>query len=107
MDIYCFRVAISQLRFNVLPLNNNVHRYSESSQKKNCPFCDERVENEHHFLFECCLYKELRDKFLKDLSSVPIHVLLKVSDVNIRHCISRYVFHAMNRRRKTLCTIFM
>ena len=102
MDIYCFRVAITQLRFNVLPLNNNVHRYSKSAQDKNCSFCDNQVEDEDHFLFHCCLYKDLRDKFLKKSSNAPIHVLLKATNADHRHNVSRYVFHAINRRKKIL-----
>ena len=37
-DIYCFRVAVSQARFGVLPLNINLHRCSVLSLGRNCAF---------------------------------------------------------------------
>ena len=37
-DIYCFRVAVSQAKFGVLPLNNHLHRYSVLSLDRNCAF---------------------------------------------------------------------
>eukprot|EP00745_Piridium_sociabile_P024692 TRINITY_DN39152_c0_g3_i7.p1 TRINITY_DN39152_c0_g3~~TRINITY_DN39152_c0_g3_i7.p1 ORF type:complete len:104 (-),score=4.88 TRINITY_DN39152_c0_g3_i7:199-510(-) len=102
MDTYCFRVAITQLRFNVLPLNNNMHRYSEHSKDKNCPFCEKQIENEHHLLFDCVLYKDLRVKFLKESTKLPLYVLLKSTNMNHRHNVSRFVFHALNRRTKVI-----
>ena len=59
-DIYCFRVAVSQTRFGVLPLNNNLHRYSVLSLDRNCAFCISEIQNEHHFLFKCPMYADLR-----------------------------------------------
>ena len=38
-DIYRFRVAVSQTKFGVLPLNNHLHRYSVLSLDRNCAFC--------------------------------------------------------------------
>ena len=35
IDLYCFRVAVSQARFGVLPLNN-LHQYSVLSLDRNC-----------------------------------------------------------------------
>ena len=48
--IDCFRVAVSQARFGVLPLNNNLHRYSVLSLDRNFAFCVNEIENKHHFL---------------------------------------------------------
>jgi len=58
----CFRVAITQIRFNVLPLNNNVHRYSKSFRDKYCPFCKNQIEIEQHFVFMCNAYDDIRKK---------------------------------------------
>jgi hypothetical protein len=102
MDTYCFRVAVTQLRFNVLPLNNNMHRYCESDHKKFCPFCNDQNENEQHFLFTCPVFEDLRIKFLKESVRLPIYVLLKATDNSHRHNLSRYVFHAINRRKRLL-----
>ena len=102
VDTYCFRVAISQLRCNVLPLNNNMYRYGDCSQKKNCPFCAIHIEDEVHFLFHCPLYNDLRNKFLKESATVPLHVLLQLTNDFHTHNISRYVFHAINKRKKAI-----
>ena len=36
IDIYCFRVALSQLRLGVLPINNNMKRYSNNVAASMC-----------------------------------------------------------------------
>ena len=36
IDIYCFRVAVTQLRVGVLPINSNMYRYSDCPTNKNC-----------------------------------------------------------------------
>ena len=70
-DIYCFRVAVSQARFGVLPLNNNLHRYSVLSLDKNLAFCINETENEHHFLFKCPMYADLRRNLYQILPVDP------------------------------------
>ena len=81
IDIYCFRVALTQLRLGVLPINSNMYRYSgcptkkerkkekrrkkkkkEKKKKKNLIF-QNQVENEDHFLLVCPLYTDLRNRF--------------------------------------------
>ena len=98
MDTYCFRVAISQVRMNVLPLNNNVHRYSSEYEKKLCPFCKE-IEDENHFLNQCSVYDDLREKFLNDSARIPINCLFSAKSSAHRYKLSRFVFHAINRRK--------
>ena len=39
IEIYCFRVGLCQLRLGVLPINNNLHRYSACAIQRNCLFC--------------------------------------------------------------------
>ena len=56
IDMYCFKVALTQLRLGVLPVNNN----SDCSTNKNCVFYRNHVENEDHFLLVCPLYTDLR-----------------------------------------------
>ena len=46
IDIDCFRVAVAQSRFGVLPLNNNLHRYSVSPIDRNCAICVSKIEND-------------------------------------------------------------
>ena len=65
IDIYCFRVALTQLRLGVLPINSNMYRYSDCPTNKNCAFFQNQVENENHFLLLCPLYTDLRNRFLE------------------------------------------
>ena len=102
MDTYCFRVAITQIRLNALPLNNNIYRYDETERKKLCPFCKTHKEDEEHFLFRCPLYRDLRNKFLKQSADLPIHTILEASQANHRFNLSRFVFHAINQPKKAL-----
>ena len=60
IDIYCFRVALTQLRLGVLPITSNMYRYSDCHKNKNCVFCQNQVENEDHFLLVCPLCTDLR-----------------------------------------------
>ena len=45
MDIYCFRVAYTHIRLGVLPINNDLRRYSNNPREKMCPFCTDSIEN--------------------------------------------------------------
>ena len=38
LEIYWFRVGLCQLRLGVLPINNNLHRYSACAIQRNCVF---------------------------------------------------------------------
>ena len=76
IDIYCFRVALTQLRLGVLPINSNMYRYSDCPTNKNCVFCQDKVQNEDHFLLVCPMYTDLRNRFLeqKRYSVVTEHI---------------------------------
>ena len=98
LDIFCFRVALSQLRFGVLPINNNSHRYSENVLARNCPFCKTIVEDERHFLFDCPLYDVLRNRFLSNRPFTVADLLRWKDPVRVK-ALSKFVFHAFKKRR--------
>ena len=102
IEMYSWHVAISQVRFNVLPLNCNLHRYSAFDYKRMCPFCRTKPENESHFLFECTVYNDLREKFLQASAGLSAQELLKANDSIHMHNLSRYIFHAINKRKRIL-----
>jgi hypothetical protein len=102
MDIYCFRVAVAQARFGVLPLNNNLHRYSVSPLDRNCGFCNSQIENEHHFLFECDVYTDLRNIFLLDSSTMSLQVIIGARNESHIRNVAKFVFHAIQRRKRLL-----
>ena len=100
MNTYCFRVAVTQIRFNVLPINNNIHRFSDKRQDKLCPFCKSKIENEVHFLLKCGMYTDLREKFLSEYIDKPLNNLLRANNADCSRNLSRYIFHSVNRRKK-------
>jgi hypothetical protein len=102
INTYCFRVALSQIRTNVLPINNNMNRYGENPSLSNCPFCDNQLENEKHLLFECFVYEDLRDRFLPGIQENMLPALLNI-DYNMKSLhVAKFVFYAMKRRSSIL-----
>jgi hypothetical protein len=101
IDVYCFRVALSQLRFGVLPINNNMQRYSDNPVLKNCPFCSNVVENEEHFLYVCPLYTDLRDRFLSNRPHSISDILRWKDAVNVR-ALAKFVHYSFQRRQALL-----
>jgi hypothetical protein len=100
VDIYCFRVAITQIRLGVIPLNNNMHRYSDNQQNKLCPFCKTCYEDEYHFLLQCPLYAILRKRYIlceKLFNSVSN--ILCCEQRHLSRNVAKYVFYAMKERR--------
>jgi hypothetical protein len=99
IDIYCFRVAFTQVRLNVLPINNNLHRYSVLVNDRYCPLCNNCVEDEHHVISVCPLYADLRNRFLQKESTQPSKKLLEGSNRTLTLRVAKFVFHSMKRRK--------
>ena len=76
LQIYCCRVGLYQLRLCVLPINNNLHRYSAFGIQRNCVVCVNAIENEEH-LFACPLYHDIREKLLNDTSQNTVTASLE------------------------------
>jgi hypothetical protein len=103
VDIYCFRVAIAQLRLGVLPINSNTHRFSDNPRVKMCPFCENCMEDERHFLTVCTLYTELRTRYL-NIDSVfrPFQTLLACDQKDLARRLGKFIFYAIKKRRSSL-----
>ena len=99
IDIFCFRVALAQLRLGVLPVNNNMYRYSDCPTNRNCVFCPGVVENEDHFLLVCPLYTDLRNRFLEQNVAQSLQDMSQWKDTKRCLLLSKFTFHAMNRRK--------
>ena len=80
IDIFCVRVALTQLRLGVLPINNNMYRYSDCPINRNCVFCPDVVENEDHFHLVCPLYIDLRNRFLVQKGAQLLQAMLQWKD---------------------------
>ena len=99
-DIYCFRVAVSQARSGVLPLNNNLHRYSVLSLDRNCAFCINEIENEHLLLFKCPMYADLRRKFIPHSSFRSLKTALEARNQSL--CRNVSVYFSCHKQKKTI-----
>ena len=95
INIYCFRVALTQIRCGVLPINNNMHRYSSIVNHRTCPFCANVLEDEYHFLYECPMYAGLRSGLLKDMYHIPLERLIASKDDNLCLSAAKFVFRLL------------
>ena len=77
LEIYCFRVGLCQLRLGVLPINNNLRRYSACAIRRNWVFCVNVIKNEDRLLFACPLYNDIREKLLNDMSQNAVTTSLE------------------------------
>ena len=102
IDIYCFRVALCQIRLGVLPINNNMNRYGDNPRVSMCPFCPSQIEDEKHFLTICPEYEYLRVRFLGNLNCHSFYEMIEGNDTGISRTVSKYVFHAIKRRQQCI-----
>ncbi len=80
VNTFCFRVALSQTRLSVLPLNNNIYRYSENPRDRICTYCKKYVENVHHLVYSCSLYTDFVS-VIKDYKQLCSGVTVEVRPV--------------------------
>ena len=99
VNIYCLRVALSQMRFGVIPINNNMHRYTLNIRQRMCPFCLNQVEDEYHFLYVCNEYSDLRKRFLSDIGDMSLAEVLCSNNSTRTLLVAKFVFYAFKRRR--------
>jgi len=102
IDVYCYRRAFIQLRMDVLPINSNIHRFSEIPGDKQCPWCPGVIEDVVHVVKECQLYNELRGKICTYVSYVPFHVLLDGKNIRTTKEVAKFIFLAMKHRHFVL-----
>ena len=96
------RTAMAQFRLGVLPLNNNLYRFSDELCKRNCPCCINAEETEFHFIFACPMYLDLRERMLNMASQLPLSVLQKASNTGRNSCIAKFIVYGMKRRNQAL-----
>jgi len=97
IDIYCFRVALAQLRLGVLPINKNLKRYSDCPLSRQCIFCQNVVEDEHHFLIVCPAYSDIRTRFIDKTMSVTN--ILKDEGTEECRAVAKFICYAIRRRK--------
>ena len=104
IDIFCFRVALTQIRCGVLAINSNMNRYGHDITESYCPLCKQSIENEEHFIYFCPLYVELRTRFFAKGMYPRLGELLEGESKQLSRSVSKFVFHAMKTRQKFIET---
>ena len=81
-------------------------------EKRACDICEEKVEDEYHFLFECQVNKQLRDKFLNEMNTLigdnfrtmnlfdKIKLLFETTDKYISNMFGKYVYTSFEKHRR-------
>ena len=98
IDMYCFRVAYTQIRLGVLPMNNNLRRYSDNPRERMCSVCTDSIENEQRFVYKVPLFCDLRRTCLGDTCNTPLIKLTEDRNKTLSRVIAKYVFNAVKRR---------
>ena len=108
------RSLLAQFRCGILPLHIETGRIVNTpAHMRYCFICNEgRVEDEKHFLFECCKYDRVRQDFVNDISSHVVDFRLKNDDDKLRILMSDlfikttaiFLKNILDVRRTTLYT---
>jgi hypothetical protein len=106
------RIAMSRLRISNHRLQVEVGRYKRPLVPRHdriCEFCQDGVEDEAHFLFQCPTYRTPRGEILGQESMIgDSQLLLKDLFVRGNICpladVARYIYEAMILRQDTLET---
>ena len=104
LDKKVFRDVYVNFRTGFSELFMHKYRYTPDSHNDMlCPSCYETDESEMHFLLECPVYNDLREKYIGNVSfanrEIVIHHLFDTQDVNDIRRLSSFIYYALRRRR--------
>ena len=96
------RLGVSQLQPHRLRYSQNV-----PYEERNCPFCDNTIENEIHFMFVCSKYKDIREKYIsakyyRNPSLFRLSILFASENENVLKNVTLYVYKAFKLRQETI-----
>ena len=119
-----YKSAITKLRCSAHRLKIEIGRYNRirnevtgkmeplPREKRLCDICKEKVEEEYHFLFECQVNKQLRDKFLNEMYTLigdnfktmnhfdKTKLLFETTDKYKLNMFGKYVYTSFEKHRK-------
>ena len=96
-----FRDALIRFRLGLNNLKVN-RRFSQSNFDKNCDFCEDVLEDEQHFLFECHKYEPIREKYLHryfNLDVITVAELLQTLDLICIRQLAMYIYYGLEMRK--------
>ena len=98
-----YKVSLARLRCSSHGLeiekgrHKNIHR-----THRYCNYClrhgEAIVENEYHFIMECPLYDDLRDKYFSKLGRFSFIFLMSNNNPLTLNSLAAFVYHAFSRR---------
>ena len=119
-----YKNAITKLRCSAHRIKIEIGRYNRISnevtgkmeslprEKRSCDICKEKVEEEYHFLFECQVNKQFRDKFLNEMNTLigdnfktmnhfdKTKLLFETTDKCILNIFGKYVYTSFEKHTK-------
>ena len=102
------RSCLAQLRCGILPLRLETGRYcSEKREERLCVFCNSQtLEDEVHFVLDCSLYDDIRNKYLADVSVLEnfTNNYEKLCSLmrNYPRKLAKYIVEAYQKRRRMI-----
>ena len=105
------RSILAQFRSGILPLKVETGRFQQIPvEDRTCNFCSGlEIEDEKHFLFDCCLYNSLRDTLFEKVCILypefsALHTTDKVELLMLKtpDLLANYIFDAFNMRKETM-----
>ena len=107
------RIALTKLRISDHDLQIERERYAKPykpAKERICPICFTGVEDETHFITKCDIYKQLREKVIKDLDLLDptdkhlFHSIINPNPKNTKHTrqAAKFVYECIKLRQSTL-----
>jgi len=110
VNIKKIRICITKLRVSSHRLHIESGRWSKPVvtpvENRTCFFCD-KLEDEYHFIMECDLYKDLRDKYIPKFfrtrpSMHKFIQLLQTTNRKVLRNFGTYIFYSFELRKQYL-----
>ena len=99
------RSQLSKLRISAHPLNIEVGRYCQPPiprSNRYCKFCINEVEDEEHFLLNCNLYQDIRDKFEESLGHFDIEDIINPVNYQFTKYLCKYLDECFKIRKENI-----
>ena len=98
-----FRKALARFRMGIVDIRNN-ERFLRPLSSRNCIFCQPAItDDESHFLFDCPIYHDIREKYLKKcwitLKNLTVKDVIANESTFVLKQSSMYIYHALKFRQ--------
>ena len=107
LEITKFRIAFTRFRLRRNELNKSFNN------EIYCPHCTGQIENDTHFLLDCVLYTDLREKYLKKyikyMADTGLNFTFLINGqgyLKTKH-VAMYIYYALKYRRQYQCVSYV